>query len=87
MQLNYMKKKKKPKKTLGRNKPPDSASEKQQTAPVQFCLGDKAQDVLKSAPQEYKSGQLCQAWGASTALPEQAKAQQFLKQQLVSGCY
>lgn len=54
---------------------------------MQLCLGDRAQDLLKSAPWEYKSRQLCQAWGAATALPEQAKAQQFLKQQPARGCY
>lgn len=64
-----------------------SASEMQQTSLIWVCLGDKAQDVLKSAPWECKSEQLCQAWGASTALPEQARAQQFLKQQPVSSCY
>lgn len=64
-----------------------SASEKQQTSLIWVCLGDKAQDMLKSAPWECKSEQLCQAWGASTALPEQARAQQFLKQQPMSSCY
>lgn len=59
-----------------------SASEKLQTPPMQ-SLGDRAQDVLNRAPWEYKSRQLCQAWGATTALPEQARAQQLPQEQPV----
>lgn len=40
--------------------------------------------MLKSAAWEYKPRQLCQGWGA---LPEQGRAQQFLKEQPVWGCY
>lgn len=58
-----------------------SASEKLQTPPMQLWLGDRAQDMLKSAPWEYKSRQLCQAWGATTALPEQARAPELPREQ------
>lgn len=54
---------------------------------MKLCLGDRAQDTLESSPWAYKSRQLCQAWGATTALPERARAQQSLKEQPEQGCH